>query len=191
MKWLVIGLLLFLGVHSVAIFSPQGRERILARIGPGPWRALYSLLALAGLVLLIHGYSIARQSPQLLYAPPGWTRHVAALAMLAPFPLLFAAYLPGKIKARLRHPMLWAVVIWASAHLLSNGMQADVLLFGGFLAWAVADLISFRYRSSRPLRTAPARPLNDGIAIALGLLVYLVLVLGLHARLIGVAPFPV
>jgi uncharacterized membrane protein len=86
--------------------------------------------------------------------------------------------------------MLWAVVIWAGAHLLANGMLADMLLFGGFLSWAAADLISFKYRSARPLRTAPPRPSNDGIAIALGLLVYLAFVLGLHARLIGVAPFP-
>jgi uncharacterized membrane protein len=190
MTSLVIGLLLFLGVHSVAIVSPQGRDRMVARIGAGPWRAVYSLLALGGLVLLIHGYGVARQSPQLLYAPAGWTRHVAALLMLAPFPLLFAAYLPGRIKAKLQHPMLIAIMVWASAHLFANGMLADVLLFGGFLLWAAANLISFRYRSARPLRTIPPRPLNDGIAIALGLLVYLGFVLGLHARLIGVVPFP-
>jgi uncharacterized membrane protein len=151
---------------------------------------VYSLLARAGLLLLIHGYGVARQSPQLLYVPAAWTRHVAALLMLAPFPLLFAPYLPGKIKARLHHPMLLAVVIWASAHLLANGTLADVLLFGGFLLWAIANLISFRYRSPRPLRAAPPRPINDGIVIALGLLLYLAFVLGLHARLIGVAPFP-
>jgi uncharacterized membrane protein len=190
MTYLVIGLLLFLGVHSVGIFSPGGRDRIVARIGAAPWRAVYSVLAVAGFVLTIHGYGVARQSPQLLYAPAGWTRHVAALVMLAPFPLLLAAYLPGRIKARLRHPMLWAVVIWASAHLLANGMLADVLLFGGLLLWAAAELISFKYRSARPIRTVPSRTSNDGIAIALGLLVYLAFVLGLHARLIGVAPFP-
>lgn len=190
MAYLLSGLLLFLGVHSVAIFSPGGRDRIVARIGAGPWRATYSLLAAAGLALLIHGYGVARQSPQLLYAPAEWTRHVTALAMLAPFPLLLSAYLPGKIKTGLRHPMLLAVVIWASAHLLSNGMLADVLLFGGFLLWAAANLVSFQYRSARPLRTAAPRPSNDGIAIALGLLVYLAFVLGLHVRLIGIAPFP-
>lgn len=190
MTLLLIGLLLFLGVHSIAIVSPHGRERIVARIGAGAWRGLYSLLSLAGLVLIIHGYGVARSSPQLLYAPPEWTRHATALAMLAVFPLLFAPYLPGKIKATLRHPMLLAVVIWSGAHLLANGMLADVLLFGGFLLWAIAELLSFNYRSARPLRAAPVRPLNDGIAIALGLLIYVAFVLGLHARLFGVAPLP-
>jgi len=190
MTYLVIGLLLFLGVHSVSIVSPHGRDRLVARFGARTWRGLYSLLALAGLVMLIHGYGLARASPQFLYVPPPWTRHVTALLMLGALPLLFAAYLPGRIKARLGHPMLLSVVIWSSAHLLANGTVADVALFGGFLGWALADLISFKFRTARPLRTFVPRARNDGIAIALGLLVYLTLVLWLHARLIGVAPLP-
>lgn len=190
MTYLILGLLLFLGIHSISIVSSSARDRLVVRLGAGPWRGLYSLLALAGLLMLIHGYGLARAQPQFLYVPPPWTRHVAALLLLAVFPLLFAAYLPGRIKAALQHPMLLAVIIWSGAHLLANGSVADVLLFGGFLLWALADLISFKFRTARPLRTAPARPHNDGIAIALGLFVYLATLLWLHARLIGVAPLP-
>jgi uncharacterized membrane protein len=190
MTYLILGLVLFLGVHSISIIGSGARDRLVARMGAGAWRGLYSLLALAGLLMLIHGHGLTRAHPQFLYVPAPWTRHAAALLMLAVFPLLFAAYLPGRIKAALQHPMLLAVTLWSGAHLLANGTLADVLLFGGFLLWALADLISFKFRSARPLRTAPARPLNDGIAIALGLLVYLTMVLWLHARLIGVAPLP-
>jgi len=190
MTYLVVGLLLFLGIHSLVIVSPSGRDRIAARLGEGRWKGLFALVSLAGFVLLIHGYGVARQQPMLLYTPPLWARHLAATLMLAVFPLLFAAYLPGKIKARIGHPMLVAVTLWAVAHLLANGTLADLALFGGFLAWAVAQLVSLRYRASRPLRTVAPRNLNDGIAVSLGLIVYVWFVLWLHVRLIGVAPLP-
>jgi uncharacterized membrane protein len=190
MTHLLIGLLLFLGIHSLGIVSPTGRERLVARLGEGAWKGLYSLVSLLGFVLLIYGYGVARQHPVLLYAPPVWARHLTALLMLAPFPLLFAAYLPGRIKKRLKHPMLLAVVVWATAHLIANGTLADLLLFGGFGLWALASIISLQSRPNRPLRTIAARPLNDGIAISLGLIAYLSFVLWLHARLIGVSPLP-
>ena len=190
MAYLLIGLLLFLGVHSISIIGPQWRDDFVRRVGAGPWRGLYSLISLVGLLMLVHGYGLARQAPQLFYVPPVWARHFAALLLLPVFPLLFAAYLPGRIKTKVRHPMLLAVAIWAGAHLLTNGNVADVMLFGGFLFWAILDLASFKYRASRPIRTASPRPLNDGIAIALGLLAYSSFVLWLHVRLIGVAPLP-
>ncbi len=191
MTFLVIGLLLFLDIHSIAIVSPAGRDRLLARLGEGPWKGLYSLVSIVGFVMLIHGYGLARQHPVLLYSPPLWARHLAVLLMLLPFPLLFAAYLPGQIKARLQHPMLLGVTIWAAAHLMANGMLADLALFGGFLLWSAADLISFKFRPSRPIRTAPPRKLNDAVAVSLGLVVYLLLLLWLHVRLFGVMPLPI
>lgn len=188
MTLLILGLIVFLGVHSVSIVAPGWRDAMHARLGEGPWKGLYSLLSVAGFALLIIGYGAARQSPLVLYVPPVWLRHVALLLMVPVFPLLLAAYLPGRIKSAAKHPMLLAVKLWATAHLLANGSVADVFLFGGFLAWAVADRISMKSRVQRPLPGPAPSPRNDAIAIAAGLAIYLVFVLGGHAWLIGVAP---
>lgn len=188
MTWLLLGLLLFLGIHSVAIVAPTWRDAQALRMGENAWKGVYSVIAIVGFVLLIVGYGIARQSPVVLYAPPTWTRHVTMLLMLPVFPLLLAAYLPGRIQAAAKHPMLASVKLWAFAHLLSNGMLADVLLFGGFLAWAVADRISLKRRPARTIPRAPARPANDVIAVVAGLLIYGLLVGGGHRWLFGVSP---
>jgi uncharacterized membrane protein len=187
MTYLVLGLVLFLGVHSIPIIAPSWRDRTAARLG-NAWRGLYSLISLAGLIVIIWGYGIARQNPVMLYAPPAWTHYITAVLMLPVFTLFLAAYLPGRIKGALKHPMLISIMLWAVAHLISTGMLANVVLFGGFLAWAVADRISFRWRTQRPIPTAPSMKLNDGIAIMAGLAVYVVLEHWLHVRWIGVQP---
>ena len=188
MTLLLLGLLLFLGTHSVSILAPDWRRGWIARHGEKPWKGLYSLASLIGFALLIVGYGWARQSPVVLYAPPTWTRHLALLLMLPVFPLLLAAYLPGRIKAAAKHPMLAAVKLWALSHLLANGTLADVLLFGGFLAWAVADRISAKRHPRGPVPGAPPRPANDLIALGAGLLLYVLFLAGTHAWLIGVSP---
>lgn len=191
MIYLVVGLVLFLGVHSVAILAPGWRERMRARLGVGTWKAVYSVVAVLGLILLVYGYGQARQQPLLLYAPPLWTRHLVAVLMLPVFVLLIAAYLPGRIQSAARHPMLVAVKLWAFAHLLANGMLADVLLFGGFLAWAVADRVSLKRRPAQrvPQAAAPSAR-NDVIAVVAGLVVYVAFALWLHPALIGVPAVP-
>jgi uncharacterized membrane protein len=191
MVYLILGLVLFLGAHSVEIFSSTLRANAIARLGERPWKGLYTLVSIVGFVLIIWGYGQARQDPILLYAPPMWMRHVSALIMLPVFPLILAAYMPGRIKAALKHPMLAAVKFWALAHLLANGMLADVLLFGSFLAWAVADRISFKRRAVRPIHTAPPSKMNDVIAVVAGLAIYVAFVLWLHLWMIGVSPLPV
>jgi uncharacterized membrane protein len=189
MPLLIAGLVLFLGVHSVAIVAPTFRTRTIQRMGEGAWKGLYALISLAGFVLICYGFGLARQAPVVLYSPPTWLRHLAFLLMLPVFPLLIAAYLPGRIKTAAKHPMLAAVKFWAFAHLLANGSLADVLLFGGFLAWAVADRISVKRRAMpQVLRTAPPGPWNDAIAVVLGLAVYALLIGWAHVRLFGVSP---
>ena len=188
MSSLVAGLVLFLGVHSVSIVAPRWRDRAAARLG-NAWRGLYSLVSVAGFVLMIWGYGVARQNPVLLYTPPPWTRYVTAVLMLPVFPLLLATYLPGRIKGALRHPMLIGVVLWSLAHLLATGMLANVVLFGGFLAWAIVDRISYNWRTQRPIQTAPPMKWNDTIAVAAGLVLYVIFAQWLHARWIGVQPF--
>lgn len=188
---LIIGLVVFLGVHSIAIVSPQGRDALAARVGENAWKGLYSLVSIVGFVLLVWGYGRARMDLVPLYSPPVEMRWITALLMLPVFPLLLAPYFPGRIRDRLKHPMLVAVKLWAFAHLLSNGTLADVLLFGGFLAWAVADRISFKRRVQRPLKTVPRSKMNDAIAIVLGLVLYFAFMHYLHVRLIGVSPMPI
>jgi len=188
MLLLIVGLIIFLGVHSIAIIAPGLRERLRSRMGDGPWKGLYSLVSLLGFALIIYGFGLARHSPMVLYTPPQWMRDVTALFMLPVFPLLFAAYLPGRIKTTAKQPMLAAVKFWAFAHLLANGMLADALLFGGFLAWAVMDRISLKRRPQN-LRAAPPGPFNDAIAIIVGLALYAIFIGWAHLRLFGVSPF--
>jgi uncharacterized membrane protein len=191
MPVLIVGLVLFLGVHSVAIVAPALRARTIHRLGEGAWKGLYALVSLVGFVLICYGFGLARQAPLVLYSPPIWLRHVALILMLPVFPLIIAAYLPGRIKTAAKHPMLAAVKLWAFAHLLANGLLADVLLFGAFLAWAVVDRISLKRRSTpQLLRTAPRGPLNDVIAVVLGLAIYALLIGWAHVRLFGVSPLP-
>ncbi|MDP2018023.1 NnrU family protein [Hydrogenophaga sp.] len=193
MLLLILGLVLFLGVHSVSIVSPDGRNRLVKQLGEGPWKGLYSLVSLAGFVLIVVGYGAAREAPVLLYTLPNGFRHLAAVLMLPVFVLLLAAYLPGRIKSAAKHPMLLAVKLWALAHLLANGTLADVLLFGGFLAWAVVDRISVKKRTAAGLlRAGPVLPdsrANDAIALVGGLGIYVLFVVWAHAWLIGVRPF--
>jgi uncharacterized membrane protein len=190
MKLLIAGLLIFIGVHSIGIFAPRQRGRWRARLGERHWKGLYSLVSLLGLVLICVGFSQVRHASILLvlYTPPYWMRYVAVVLMLPVFPLLFAAVLPGRIRTTMKHPLLAGVKFWALAHLLANGMLADVLLFGSLLAWAVLDRMSFRRRPPQNIRTAPARPWNDAVAVILGLAVYAFIVLWAHQRLFGVAP---
>ncbi|QCB46616.1 NnrU family protein [Hydrogenophaga sp. PAMC20947] len=197
MAILILGLVLFLGIHCVSIVSPDGRDRLAKRMGEMAYKGVYSLVALAGFVLIVWGYGLSREAPVMLYAMPGGFRHLAALLMLPVFVLLFAAYLPGRIQRAAKHPMLLAVKLWALAHLLAQsvtgGSLADVLLFGGFLVWAVADRISLKRRAAAGgLRAVPALPasgFNDAIAVVGGLAVYVAIVLWLHAAWFGVRPF--
>jgi uncharacterized membrane protein len=187
MLLLIAGLLVFLGVHSIAIAAPGVRDRLVARLGERPWKGLFSLVALAGFVLLVAGFGAARASPVVLYHPFAAARYVALVLMVPVFPLLLAAYLPGRIRSTLKNPMLAATEAWAFAHLLANGTLADVLLFGSFLAWAVAERISLKRRAPRSIPTVPAGRYNDAIAVVLGLALYALFIAGLHQRLIGVA----
>jgi uncharacterized membrane protein len=183
---LVLGLILFLGTHSISIAAPGWRDRTAARIGEQAWQGIFAVLSVAGFVLIVWGYGLARQNPVVLYLPPVGLRHLTVLLMVPVFPLLFAAYLPGRIQSAVGHPMLAAVKLWAFAHLLANGMLADVLLFGSFLLWSVADRVSMRWRKARSVPGALPAKRNDAIATIAGLAVYAAFLLWLHPLLIGV-----
>ncbi len=191
MIYLVLGLVLFLAVHSTRIFADDWRTRQIARLGEGAWKGMYSVASIAGLVLLVWGYGQTRIDPVVVWDPPAWTRHLAALLMIPSLVLVVAAYVPGnRIKAAVGHPMVAGVKVWAIAHLLSNGRLGDIVLFGAFLAWAVLDFRASRRRDRADGRRYPVAGASRSIiAIALGLVAYGVFAAVLHARLIGVSPF--
>ena len=187
---LIAGLLLFLGIHSVGLFVPNWRRQIIARLGPLAWKGLYTLVAVLGLALIVYGYGQARLVPTWLWVPPVWTRHLAALLTLSAFILLVAAYVPGShVKARVGHPMLLGVKLWAVAHLIANGTLADLLLFGSFLVWAVALFIVLRRhdRLAGVVRSGYVR--RDAAVLVTGVVAWAAFALWLHEVIIGVSPF--
>lgn len=191
MLYLILGLLLFVGTHSVRIVADGWRTRTRARLGALRWRALYTLLSLLGFALITWGFGQARQMPLQLWSPPTGLRHVALLLTLLSFVLLAAAYVPGnRIKARVHHPMMVSVKLWAAAHLLANGNLAHVLLFGTFLIWSVLVFMAARKRDVRDsIRYSQGTTGATGITVALGVAIWIGFTLWLHGLLIGVRPF--
>lgn len=180
---LILGLALFLGSHTFTRFRGP-RDALEARLGAMPFKGLYSLVALAGFVLIIIGWGQYRAAGMIaVWEPPGFLRHVAWLLMMPVFVLLAAVYAPGRIKAAVGHPMLAAVKLWALAHLLVNGDLGSLLLFGGFLAWAVFA----RVRLGKAERVAVPWGKGDAIAGIGGLAAWIVFFLWLHPLLIGVS----
>lgn len=187
---LVLGLLIFIAVHAVPM-RPNLRGGAVARVGEGAYKGLFSLVAFVGLALIIYGFGQARFAATgnpLLWDPPRWSRHATMTLMLPVFVLLAAAYLPGRIKSVVRHPMLLAVKLWAFAHLLVSGRLAQLLLFGSLLAWAVVDRFSVKHRGAEPPAAAATAGFstNDGIALVIGLVAYVFMLLWGHTWLIGV-----
>jgi uncharacterized membrane protein len=191
MTLLILGLLIFLGVHSVRIFADDWRSAQRKRLGENAWKGLYSLVSIAGFALIVWGYGAARQAPVALWASPTWTRHLAALLMIASFVLLAAAYVPRNgIKARLHHPMVLGVKVWALAHLLANNTLADLLLYGSFLVWAVLDFRAARGRDRAQGTVYPAGSSAGTLAaVAVGVAAWAVFAFWAHRVLIGVSPF--
>lgn len=191
MLMMIIGLLLFLGTHSVRIFADDWRQQQITKRGENVWMGIYTLIALTGFVLIVMGYGQARLEPHLVWQAPLWTRHVAASLTLPAFILLAAAYVPGtKLKSIVGHPMVLGVKIWALAHLLANGMLADIILFGAFMLWSVLDYRAARRRDKAAgIVYASVGISRDFIAIVVGIVAWAAFAAVLHHWLIGVKPF--
>lgn len=190
MAWLVLGLALFLGAHSAQIFAGGFREGLVRRLGPGPWKGLYSLVSLAGFGLIIFGYGQARSGAPLYALPPALAHLTFAMVSLG-FICIVAAYWPGNhIKRLLGDPMVFGVGLWALGHLLANATPAALALFGAFLVWAIADYVSLRGRARTGIAAAPpARLVNTVLVVVVGAVLAGVFALWLHRPLIGVSPF--
>ncbi|MDO5693563.1 MAG: NnrU family protein [Pseudomonadota bacterium] len=188
---LVLGLLVFLGSHSVRIFAEGWRTRTVARLGENPWKGLYSVVSLVGFALIIWGYGLARQQPVLLWTPPVFMKHLNSLFTLTAFILMVAAYVPrNHFKAKLHHPMVLGVKLWAFGHLLATAKLADVVLFGAFLLWAILSYRAAR-RRDRALGTTYAAGTVGGtlIALVVGVVAWAAFAFWAHAAWIGIAPF--
>ncbi|MGA9602497.1 MAG: NnrU family protein [Methyloceanibacter sp.] len=189
MTLLIVAIAVFLGIHLVPTMT-ELRDRLIGRLGRTGYRVLFALLSTASLILLI--YAFAKAPVVTVWSPPAWTRWVAIVLMLPAFIFLVAAFVPGKIKAKLKHPFLVAIKTWALAHLIANGDLAAMILFAAFLAYAVYDRISLKHRTATSLIPIPATgpPLNDVVAVVLGTVLYVVVLFWLHKLLIGVSPLP-
>lgn len=192
MVTLVLGLVLFLGVHSTRIVADGWRTSMIASVGEKVWKGAYALVSIAGFVLIVIGFGLARQQPHELWAtPPVATRHLAALLTLVAFVLIAAAYVPGnQIKARLHHPMAAGVMFWSFGHLLANNHDRDLLLFGAFLAWSAIDFWSSWKRDAVARTVYPAGSgAGTAMAVVVGAVAWAAFAFWLHAPLIGVRPF--
>lgn len=189
---LLIGLTLFLGIHTLQSLAPQLRQNAISRWGFLRYKGLFAVVSLVGLVLLVQGYGQARLDPVVLWMPPRGMQHATILLMWLAMVLLAAAYVPGNhIQSKLRHPMTLSVKVWALGHLLSNGNLADVVLFGSFLLWSVLVFRAARRRDRMSLHSAPeGRLLGTVLTVLLGTGVWAAFLMGgLHLWLVGVMPF--
>jgi uncharacterized membrane protein len=187
---LIIGLVVFIGSH-VFVTRRKARAALIAQVGETPYKALFAVVALAGLVLIVWGFAHYRVEGDIqVWVPPSWMRHVTVALVWPAIIFATAAYIPGDIKRTLKHPMLVGVKLWAFAHLLSNGDLGGIILFGSILAWAVYDRITLKRRDDPG---APPIPIggrrNDILAIVVGTVLYLALGLVFHPLFIGIPVF--
>ena len=191
MEWFILGLVLFLGTHSLRIVADGWRGRLLLQLGEKKFKGLYSLVSLAGFVLLVYGFSNIRWDSPVLWSPPLAMRHVATLLMLVAMVLLVAGQVPhNAIKAKLGHPMVLSVKVWALAHLLANGKLADLMLFGAFLLWSVFDFRAARQRDRlQPEGSDQPEPTpNTTRVVLIGVAAWAFLLFGGHTWLFAVSP---
>ena len=191
MTFLIAGLVLFLGLHSIRIFADDWRTAQVARMGERKWKGMFAILSLIGFVLIVYGFGQARMTPVFVWTPPVWTKHIAALLLLPAFILIVAGNMRGtKMKARLGHPMVVGTKVWAFAHLIANGRLAGMVLFGSFLVWAVVEYITARRRDRAAGVVYPAGSASrDAIAVVIGVVAWAAFGFWLHGVLIGVRPF--
>ncbi len=191
MGYLLAGLIIFLGNHSIRIVADDFRTRIIETRGKIFWRVSYSIFSLIGIALIVYGFGESRANPVFIWNPPLWTRHAAALLVLVAFILFAAASVPhNHIKARLGHPMFAGIKIWAFAHLLANGRLGDILLFASFMIWAVVGFSASRKRDKQAgIGWGNAHGGGTVYAVVGGIVAYGIFAAGLHRLLIGVPPF--
>jgi uncharacterized membrane protein len=203
MALLMLGLFVFLGVHSLRIISESRRTSLLELLGEKKFKGIYAVLSLLGFLVLVAGYAQARLTPQWIWMPPAAARHAMFLLMWLAFILWASTYINGNvIKQRIGHPMVVGVKVWALAHLVANGQAHQMVLFSAFLLWAVLSFRSARKRDRLallrleeqglpPEPKAPVSKAANGLVLAIGTIVWMVFMAWGHKWLIGVSPFAI
>ncbi len=186
MIWLILGLILFLGMHSVRMAIPGLREVLWQAWGEGAWKGIHTAVSLLGFILIIWGFGLTREQGIQVYEPPVWGRHVTLLLMFFSFSLLPFNMRSTRLRPLIKNPFLLAVALWSIGHLLANGDLASVLLFGAFLLWTLANRLSLTRRPDVPPEAVPL--MQDIIAVGVVWLVYLLFMFVLHEWLFGMAP---
>lgn len=188
---MILGLILFLGPHSIRIFANDWRNRQISQRGENLWKGIYSIISIVGFVLIVNGYAETRLNPQIIWLPPQWLQHTMAILLLPLFTLIIAAYLPGtKLKSWSGHPMAASVKLWGLTHLLANGTLADIILFTSFMMWGIFDYRASRKRDKKAGVQYPYLGISrDLIATIVGIILWAAFAFYLHEWLIGVRPF--
>jgi uncharacterized membrane protein len=184
---LIAGILLWSVLHLFPVALPAARDRVAKRVGANPYRGLFSLLILLSLVLMVIGWR--RTDPELVYVPPLFGSLIVAILVFVSFFLFAASHAPGNIKRFLRHPMLTGTILWAVAHLLANGDNRSIVLFGGLGVWALVSIVLINRRDGA-YTPPPAMPLSRDLRTLAGAAVVFVVVALVHRWLFGVSPFP-
>jgi uncharacterized membrane protein len=187
MAYLILGLALFSVVHLFSMLFPTSRDKLKARMGEGPYKGIYALIALAGLALIIWGYHVASSSPpagDVVYDPIPGVKHVTFLLVLIAFILIGASHGKGYIKSWIRHPMSAGIILWSTGHLLANGRRYDIYLFGTFFVLAAFDIVLSTARGKLPMHEPRLR--SDIIAVVAGVILYAVFMFGFHPYILGI-----
>lgn len=187
MLLLLTGLLIFVLIHLMPVFGMSLRASLLARLGKQPYRGLFSLVSIGALVLVYLGWTSTE--PTALYSPPLWAFHVTPIFVLFGFILFFASQAPSNIRRLVRHPQLTGVLLWAIGHLLANGEQRSVLLFGTFLVWTIVAMIGSNRRDGDWIKPPKQAFVKDIVTVFIGVVLYTGFVF-IHEWLIGVNPMP-
>jgi uncharacterized membrane protein len=189
---MIAGLAIFIGAH-LFVTQRTARARLIARTGEGAYKGLFSLVSIAGIVLIVFGFGYYRSTGWIdVWEPPHWTRYAADVLMWIAFVCAVAAYIPGNIKLRLGHPLVVAVILWAVAHLATNGDLGSIILFAAVLGWAAWDRVSLAYRvNEKPAFAAfpPGGTTNDAVAVVIGTIIFLAFGYVFHPLWIGVPVF--
>jgi uncharacterized membrane protein len=180
MQILVLGLVLWIVSHLFKRLAPGPR----ARMGEMPGKMAVTVLSLAALILMVIGYRRADVEP--VYTPLPGMGHLTDLLMLGALFLFGLSHSKGRLRARVRHPMLLSVIVWAVAHLLVNGDLASIVLFGGLGLWAAVSILLINAQGAW-VRPAPGGLRGDAIALAVAVVLY-GLIAGIHIWL-GYSPF--
>jgi uncharacterized membrane protein len=184
---LLIGVIFWTVVHLFPSVMPTTRARLMDRLGPGRYRGLFALDIVVALVLIVVGWKGA--TIESIYIPPLYGSPIISVMMFISFLLFAAANAPGNIKRILRHPMLTGMTVWAGAHLLANGENRSVVLFGGLGIWALLAMILISRRDG-PWEKPAAVPISRDLMTMVASGAIFAIVVYFHESVIGVSPLP-